>query len=129
MTINSNSGTSEDVIKIQFSLHTEFNKLNYKNNYIIFRLLLPDFDVSSKPFSSHECQMALIDFTLSNARRFYSSMGNPLGWKGLRFLDGFVGTISLFEGLVTMKCSSSIFFKLSVAGFTMLNVSAKVTKS
>ena len=26
--------------------------------------------------------MALIDFTLSNARRFYSSMGNPLGWKG-----------------------------------------------
>ena len=23
--------------------------------------------------------MALIDFTLSNARRFYSSMGNPLG--------------------------------------------------
>ena len=27
--------------------------------------------------------MALIDFTLSNARRFYSSMRNPLGWKGL----------------------------------------------
>ena len=27
--------------------------------------------------------MALIDFTLSNARRFYLSMGNPLGWKGL----------------------------------------------
>ena len=27
--------------------------------------------------------MALIDFTLSEARRFYSSMGNPLGWKGL----------------------------------------------
>ena len=27
--------------------------------------------------------MALIDFTLSNARRFYSSMGNPLGWKVL----------------------------------------------
>ena len=28
--------------------------------------------------------MALIDFTLSNARRFYSSMGNPLGVRGLR---------------------------------------------
>ena len=28
--------------------------------------------------------MALIDFTLSNARRFYSSMGNPLGLKGLK---------------------------------------------
>ena len=41
----------------------------------------------------------------------------------------FVGTISLFEGLVTMKCSSSIFFNLSVAGFTLLNVSAKLTKS
>ena len=35
------------------------------------------------PFSSCEFQMALIDFTLSNARRFYSSMGNPLGGKGL----------------------------------------------
>ena len=32
--------------------------------------------------------MALIDFTLSNARRFYSSMGNPLGWKGLKRYDG-----------------------------------------
>ena len=30
--------------------------------------------------------MALIDFTLSNARRFYSSMGNPLGVKGLTTL-------------------------------------------
>jgi len=28
--------------------------------------------------------MALLDFTLSNARRFYSSMVNPLGWKGLK---------------------------------------------
>ena len=27
---------------------------------------------------------ALIDFTLSNARRFYSSKGNPLNGKGLR---------------------------------------------
>ena len=30
--------------------------------------------------------MALIDFTLSNARQFYSSMGNPLGEKGLTTL-------------------------------------------
>ena len=28
--------------------------------------------------------MALRDFIVSNARRFYSSMGNPLGWKGLQ---------------------------------------------
>ena len=26
----------------------------------------------------------LIDFTLSNARRFYSSKGDPLGLKGLK---------------------------------------------
>ena len=28
--------------------------------------------------------MTLIDFTLSNSRRFYSSMGNPLAVKGLK---------------------------------------------
>jgi len=28
--------------------------------------------------------LTLIDFSLFNARRFYSSMGNPLGVKGLR---------------------------------------------
>ena len=28
--------------------------------------------------------MTLIDFNLSNARRFYSSMGNPLAVKGLK---------------------------------------------
>ena len=28
--------------------------------------------------------MALIDFTLSNARPFYSSMGNPLDGKGFK---------------------------------------------
>ena len=31
--------------------------------------------------------MALIDFTLSNARRFYSSMGNPLEIKGLNVIS------------------------------------------
>ena len=30
--------------------------------------------------------MTLRDFTLSNARRFYSSMGNPSDMKGLIFL-------------------------------------------
>ena len=29
--------------------------------------------------------MTLIDFTLSDARRFYSSMGNPLAVKGLTY--------------------------------------------
>ena len=31
--------------------------------------------------------MALIDFSLSNVRRFYSSMGNPSGVKGLKNVD------------------------------------------
>ena len=30
--------------------------------------------------------MTLIDFTMSNARRFYSSMGNPLAVKGLKLV-------------------------------------------
>ena len=35
------------------------------------------------PFPAEWVLRALIDFTLSNARRFYSSMGNPLYGKGL----------------------------------------------
>ena len=34
--------------------------------------------------------MTLIDLTLSNARRFYSSMGNPLAVKGLRNVHKFI---------------------------------------
>ena len=33
--------------------------------------------------NSSKCQLTLIDFTLSKPRRFYSSMWNPLGMKGL----------------------------------------------
>ena len=39
-----------------------------------------------KPFNPLTAELslrALIDFTLSNARRFYSSIGNPLAGKGL----------------------------------------------
>ena len=49
--------------------------------------------------------MALIDFTLSNARRFYLSMGNPLGWKGLSKLENtnqFHGTVLGFEIINTI---------------------------
>ena len=35
------------------------------------------------PLTAEWALRALIDFTLSNARRFYSSKGNPLDWKGL----------------------------------------------
>ena len=36
------------------------------------------------PLTAKWALRALIDFILSNARRFYSSMGNPLAGKGLR---------------------------------------------
>ena len=34
--------------------------------------------------------MTLLDFTLSNVRRFYLSMGNPLAVKGLRNVHKFI---------------------------------------
>ena len=40
--------------------------------------------IEAYSFPARECQLALIDFTLSHARRFYSSVGNPLGRKGLK---------------------------------------------
>ena len=39
---------------------------------------------SFNPFNAKD---VLIDFTLSNARRFYSSKGNPLAVKGLKHLS------------------------------------------
>ena len=41
----------------------------------------------SSPLTSERALRALIDFTLSNARRFYSSKGNPLDGKGLENED------------------------------------------
>ena len=38
------------------------------------------------------------DFTLSNARQFYSSMGNPLGWKGLTIPFGHSTQLPLVQG-------------------------------
>ena len=38
------------------------------------------------PFTAEWALRALRDFTLSNARRFYSSTGNPLAGKGLKLL-------------------------------------------
>ena len=38
---------------------------------------------SVNPLTAKWALRALIEFTLSNARRFYSSMGNPLDGKGL----------------------------------------------
>ena len=39
---------------------------------------------SLNPLTAEWALRALIDFALSNTRRFYSSMGNPLDGKGLK---------------------------------------------
>ena len=39
--------------------------------------------VPINPLTAEWVLRALIDFTMSNARRFYSSMGNPFDGKGL----------------------------------------------
>ena len=46
-----------------------------------------DIDIIN-PLTAEWALRALIDFTLCNARRFYSSMGNPLAGKGLRSVLG-----------------------------------------
>ena len=40
--------------------------------------------VPINPLTAEWALRALLDSTLSNARRFYSSMGNPLDGKGLK---------------------------------------------
>ena len=52
--------------------------------------------------------MALIDFTLSNARRFYSSMGSPLGLKGLKVHLVFMWSASAVASF--KHCSGIIIF-------------------
>ena len=50
-----------------------------------FRLPSPVSKKSrAKPFHRQKCKLTLIDFTLSNARRFYSSMGKPSAVKRLK---------------------------------------------
>ena len=53
---------------------------------LYFRFLTSKANASSRrvnPLTAVWALRALIEFTLSNARRFYSSMGNPLAGKGL----------------------------------------------
>ena len=45
------------------------------------------FLLSSMPMCFFTPKSDLIDFTLSHARRFYSSKGDPLGVKGLKKLS------------------------------------------
>ena len=65
----------------------------------------------------------LIDFTLSNARRFYSSIVNPLGVKGLKAyamndeqLKKLLDTVNIFSTDIKMdfgldKCAKATFIK------------------
>ena len=60
-------------MKVIFNLFCYFSLLHVRH-----------FSFSAfNPFPSKRVLRALIDFTLSNARRFYSSMGNLLDRKGL----------------------------------------------
>ena len=55
----------------------------------------------------------LYRFTLSNARLFYSSMGNPLGWKGLRILfHSWCRELKELEIRNTPNCSHLALYQL-----------------
>ena len=70
------------------------NRTFTTKNYITFFI---DFNnvknnVPINPLTAERALRALIDFTLSNSRRFYPSMGNLLDGKGLKSSDfGTVG--------------------------------------
>ena len=55
------------------------------------------------PLTAEWALRALVDFTLSNARRFYSSMGNPLDGKGLRHTHQGKNIIFRLLGKATAK--------------------------
>ena len=58
--------------------------------------------------------MALVDFTLSNARQFYLLMGNPSGVEGLTLLTNYPHMQALrFENEMT---SDSIILQQSIRG-------------
>ena len=58
--------------------------------------------------------MTLIDFTLSNARRFYSSMGNPTGVKGLT-------TARFTQKVKTMSPLTLSLPRVTLIDFTLSN--------
>ena len=58
----------------------QMTRINTEN---IQRMLRSEKKKSESSLTLSLPRVTLIDFTLSNARRFYSSMGNPTGVKGL----------------------------------------------
>ena len=73
--------------------------------------------------------MALIDFTLSNARRFYSSMGNPSGLKGLNhaYIKSCL-SITQRRGIITLipKKHKPVNKLKNWRPFTLLNYDYKI---
>ena len=65
------------------------------------------------PLTAEWAPRALIDFTLSNARRFYSSMGKPLDGKGLTELA------ALFETWLQVRCWPHWWQKFAVEGHSI----------
>ena len=77
--------------KEKTSVHIENLPLKCVTRKFLFRFFLVSYicvinSLRINPLTAEWALRALIDFTLSNARRFYSSMGNPLTGKGLRAL-------------------------------------------
>ena len=60
------------------------------------------------PFPFEWVLRALIDFTLSNARRFYSSMGNLLDGKGLMPLNLFISSLYTLYFIILFSLDNNI---------------------
>ena len=69
---------SSDYARLSFGVHWYLNRF-----YSVWRPFTPKSD--------------LIDFTLSHARQFYSSKGDPLGVKGLNSLNPFTPKTDLTD--------------------------------
>ena len=64
-------------------LHVELTKNNSSHSQLFYNLERNVVKWLTFPLPAEWALRALIDVTLSNARRFYSSMGNPFDGKGL----------------------------------------------
>ena len=74
----------------------------YLNHFGFDRL-----DINFNPLTAEWALRALTDFTLSNARLFYSSMGNPLAVKGLT--RELVKELNKLDGRAYFELSWSVF--------------------
>ena len=58
---------------------------------------------SINPLTAEWALRALVDFTLYNARRFYSSMGNPLDGKGINEIQENFASLNLYLWFLLFK--------------------------